>query len=93
MSDKLITLPTEPSIRQIGELHEALVAVIDQLSVRLDGTDVSRIDTAVLQLLAAFVKERSQDGHVTPWKGASETLLEAAAVCDLTDSLGLKDAV
>ena len=86
------SLPAEPNIRGIEGLHEQLTAIADQGEVELDGSEVSRIDTAALQLLAAFFVDRQRTGKSTRWASASDSLHDAAAVAGLHTQIGLKDA-
>jgi anti-anti-sigma regulatory factor len=69
-----------------SELAEALQADAD---VALDLRALSRIDTAGLQLLAAFVLELGQRGHVVHWRGVSNIVIEGARVTGLGGLLGL----
>jgi ABC-type transporter Mla MlaB component len=55
--------------------------------VMLDASAVERIDTATLQLLAAFVATRAGAGRVVRWRLPSESLVHAA------DRLGLHTAL
>ena len=55
-----------------GELKSALCALLPQDgTVTLDGTAVERIDTAALQLLAAFVRDRRLAGAALQWRAVS----------------------
>ena len=55
--------------------------------MHIDASAVQRIDTAALQLLAAFVRDLRADGRVVEWTECSTALRRAA------DSLGLADAL
>jgi anti-anti-sigma regulatory factor len=72
-----------------SELAEALSAGSD---VALDLSALSRIDTAGLQLLAAFVLELGQRGHFVHWRGVSNIVIEGARVMGLGGLLGLPPA-
>jgi len=54
----------------------------------LDASHVERIDAATLQLLAAFCCAARDAGVPLRWCAASQTLCCAAALLDLTDTLG-----
>lgn len=69
-----------------SELAEALSSHTD---VELDLSALSRIDSAGLQLLAAFVLELGQKGHVVHWRGVSNIVIEGARVTGLGALLGL----
>jgi len=87
-----LTLPAEPNIRRIGPLHEQLTASAEEAEVKLDASEVSRIDMAALQLLAVFFSDRLRAGKATHWVGVSDALRAAAAVAGLSSQLGLMDA-
>ncbi|HEX4268280.1 MAG TPA: STAS domain-containing protein [Steroidobacteraceae bacterium] len=57
--------------------------------VTVDVSAVQRIDTAGLQLLAAFVRDRRTAGHVVTWRGRASALETAAALLGLRDMLEL----
>ena len=58
--------------------------------VELDASELSRIDGAGLQLLAAFALELGQRGHALHWHGVSEALAKGAQVSGLANLLGLE---
>ena len=60
--------------------------------VVLDAANVERIDTAALQLLCAFVRDRQARGHKVQWQGTSTALQEAADLLALRCLLGLAEA-
>jgi anti-anti-sigma regulatory factor len=72
-----------------SELADALQAGSD---IALDLSALSRIDTAGLQLLAAFVLALGQHGHVVHWRGVSNIVIEGARVMGLGGLLGLPPA-
>jgi anti-anti-sigma regulatory factor len=53
---------------------------------------VERIDTACLQLLCAFVRERTKHGRTTAWRGRSDVLVQAVAMLGLGGTLTFSDA-
>ena len=60
--------------------------------VVLDVANVERVDTAALQLLCAFVRDRRARGLKVEWRGHSAPLLEAAELLDMRTLLGLSDS-
>lgn len=72
-----------------AELAQALMSDSD---VTLDLRALSRIDTAGLQLLAAFVLELGRRGQRVHWQGVSNIVLEGARVMGLGGLLGLPPA-
>jgi ABC-type transporter Mla MlaB component len=73
-------------VERKAELPEALSKHGD---VEFDLGAVSRIDSAGLQLLAAFVLELGQKGHVVLWREVSNIVNEGARVTGLRPMLGL----
>ncbi|HKU43563.1 MAG TPA: STAS domain-containing protein [Polyangiales bacterium] len=69
------------------ELSQLLAAKAD---VWLDLAAVSRIDTAGLQLLAAFVLELGSRGHLVHWRAVSAAVRDAARTSGLEALLGLR---
>jgi anti-anti-sigma regulatory factor len=69
------------------------VALLEQLElgrdVILDASAVSKIDTAGLQLLVAFVRQLRSSGHTLQWEGVTPELQRAATQLDLLDLIGL----
>jgi len=78
------------SIAEASPLRAQLQEVLSQKkNVTLDGGSVERIDTAALQVLWAFGRE-VLDGHKSiKWTAASDSLLQAAALLGLADTMGL----
>jgi ABC-type transporter Mla MlaB component len=85
-----IALPAEVAIAAAPELRAGLLKrLTDAETVQIDASAVRRIDTASLQVLAAFARDRRSDGLPVEWLGVPACLTEAAALLDLTDALGL----
>lgn len=57
--------------------------------VRLEVSGLQRIDTAGLQLLATFVRDRRTAGRLTEWRGRAPALDAAADVLGLRGMLEL----
>jgi ABC-type transporter Mla MlaB component len=53
---------------------------------------VERIDTAAIQLLCAFVRQRAVDGRSVAWMGVPAALREAAGLLGVSDILMLPAA-
>ena len=53
---------------------------------------VERIDTACLQLLCAFVSDRTRQGRTTAWRGNTDVLAQAIALLGLGGTLSVSDA-
>jgi anti-anti-sigma regulatory factor len=85
-----LALPVECGIAMVEELKSGLLKrVSDSGSVRIDASAVQRIDTASLQVLAAFARDRRVAGLPVAWVGVSDVVTDAAGMLDLTETLGL----
>ena len=85
-----VSLPSECVIACAADLRTALLKrVSDSGNVQLDASAVQRVDTASLQVLAAFVRDRRAGSLPLEWLGVPACLLEAATLLDLTNALGL----
>ncbi|MEZ5498482.1 MAG: STAS domain-containing protein [Steroidobacteraceae bacterium] len=84
-----VVLPSQITIREAAKLRTQLLAALSQPSERVDGTQVSRIDTAGIQVILAYVQDRARAGRSVSWCAVSDALRDAAARLGLTQSLGL----
>jgi ABC-type transporter Mla MlaB component len=66
-----------------------LKRLTDSQTVQIDASRVQRIDTASLQVLAAFARDRRADGLPVEWLGVPACVSDAATLLDLTDALGI----
>ena len=81
---------TSPTIRTITSLQTELAERLDESgTVQIDGTAVDRVDTAGLQLLAAFVRDLRAEMRGVEWVGCSDALKKAAQALGLGAALGL----
>jgi phospholipid transport system transporter-binding protein len=81
---------TSPTIRTINSLQAELAERLDESgNVQIDGTAVDRVDTAGLQLLAAFVRDLEAEARSVEWVGCSVALRRAANALGLGVALGL----
>lgn len=84
MSPQTFRLPVSAGVRECAALKQqllALVASADAVSIDISGVEL--VDTAALQLLFAFSRERNANGLMTIWHGNSPTFLNAAAAMGL----------
>jgi ABC-type transporter Mla MlaB component len=80
-----LALAAECTVAEADSLKADLMRLlVDSRAVSLDVSGLQRIDTAGLQLLAAFVRDRRTAGRQVKWLGQAPAL-EAAA-----DLLGLR---
>lgn len=85
LSDSLDITMIESLYRQ---LETALAA--KQSVLMLDAGQVSRVDSAALQLLAVFCREAREQGYSVRWRKPSSALCHAAAWLGLSDWLEIK---
>lgn len=86
-----LALQPDIGIERVGELQEALLPHLDDAEpLALVGDQVTRVHTAGLQLLHAFVRERTARGGSTRVTAASPALTSAARQLALLASLGLE---
>jgi ABC-type transporter Mla MlaB component len=85
---------TSPTIRTINALQTELAERLDESgNVQIDGTAVDRVDTAGLQLLAAFVRDMRAEQRAVEWVGCSDALRKAATALGLDAALCLPGRV
>ena len=88
--DGSLTLAAECTVAEAQSLRSELARRLDQAGpVRVDVSALQRIDTAGLQLLAAFVRDRRTAGRLVEWHGRADALEGAASLLGLTDMLEL----
>lgn len=86
----IITLPAECTLRDAATLQAMLVSTVSPTaSVSVDGGAVKRIDTAALQLLAAFARREQVAGRSVEWHSVSAELHKASARLGLSAVLQL----
>lgn len=83
-------LPANCTIRDIGVLHDCLRSAPPDS--RLDGSAVQRIDTAGLQLLVAFSRERGTANLPVEWQSVSAAVSDAAGLVGVMSALNLPTA-
>ena len=86
----LIYCTPELDISGAQDLYQTLQAALRaQCPVILDATRVERIDTAVLQMLCAFVRDAQANGMVVQWRQPSPALQNAARLLNVRACLAL----
>jgi anti-anti-sigma regulatory factor len=91
-SVRRVVLPADCRLAAGPGLRSALLEALALPASALDAGAVERVDTAALQLLAAFRRDAAAKGHDTRWLGASEALHEAAGLLGLARMLDLPAA-
>ena len=88
-----LILQSECTLASAAELKETLCELLGRSgTVALDGAAVERIDTATLQLLAAFVRDRRLAGGTLQWRATSPALRSAAQLLGMEAMLLLNEA-
>jgi phospholipid transport system transporter-binding protein len=83
---------TSPTIRTINSLQTELAERLDESdAVQIDAAAVDRVDTAGLQLLAAFVRDLREQARPVEWVGCSDSMRKAALALGLHEALRLPD--
>jgi ABC-type transporter Mla MlaB component len=83
-------LSAECMVPQAASLKKRLAPLLEEpLPVTLDINALQRIDTAGLQVITAFVRERAARGRVVEWQGTAPVLATAARLLGLTSLLKL----
>lgn len=77
------------TIRDCGALKAALEALMPVHAVTFDVNALERIDTAALQLLAAFVKDRQLHARTVQWRGNAANFYDAVNISGLGFTLDL----
>jgi len=86
--DSSLRLPEEISIQNVNEWRATLLEVLQNNSaVNIDAADLSRIDTAGLQLLTVFVTEMISAGKTLQWESSSRMLVTTARQLGLDKKL------
>jgi anti-anti-sigma regulatory factor len=91
-SARQLVLPADCRLAAGPGLRAALLEALALPASALDAGAVERVDTAALQLLAAFRRDAAARGHDTRWLGASAALHEAAGLLGLERILDLPAA-
>lgn len=87
---RTLSLSAECMVSGAASLKEHLHALLDQPEpVTLEINTLQRIDTAGLQVLTAFVRERTNQGLAVEWQGTAPVLTTAAQLLGLTSVLKL----
>lgn len=88
--DAVIHLGAHLTIREAVALRAELLERVDLVdAVGLDASGVQKVDTAGLQVLLAFARQRRGANVATAWTGCSDSMRRGAAGLDLVVALGL----
>lgn len=88
----IIKLPAVVTISETATLREDLLYVlVTDNRIAIDASAVQRIDTAGLQLLAAFVESINKRECLLSWRGTTDALRDGAERLGLAGQLRLND--
>jgi phospholipid transport system transporter-binding protein len=80
----------ECTVADASSLKSDLAKLLDDTGiVTLDISAVQRIDTAGLQVIATFIRERESQGRQVEWRGSAPALTAAAKLLGLGSLLKL----
>lgn len=90
VSQQVVTLDSNCTVKDAAALKQSLCAVLNsEAAVIIDVGAVDRIDTAAIQLLCAFVRQRAVDSHGVVWRGTPAAVREAASLLGVSELLML----
>jgi len=85
-----LALASNCAVKDSAGLKQSLCALLGEpATITLDVRALERIDTAAMQLLCAFARERAGKGYPTAWMGDVTIVREAAAILDVEPMLSL----
>lgn len=89
-SAPIVVLASNCSVKDAAALKTSLCACSNHGdAVTLDVSAVERVDTATMQLLCAFVRDRSDRNQSVTWRGESAALQDAVRLLGVGALLGL----
>jgi anti-anti-sigma regulatory factor len=87
----MLKLPSELAVSQVEELHQLLLhELAGEQDVCLDISEVTRVDTASVQLFCALQKHLHSVSHKILWHGESQAFSHAVTELGLTEYLALE---
>ena len=90
--EPVIVLAANCSVKDAASLKTSLCALAQETSsVTLDASAVERVDTATMQLLCAFVRDRISRNQSILWRGKSQALQDAVRLLGVAALLGFED--
>jgi anti-anti-sigma regulatory factor len=85
-----IALDSDLRIGAAPALRDTLLTALDAARpVTLDGGAVAQVDTAALQVLAAFARDARAAGVAVTWAAASDTLRRGVGILGLNELIAL----
>jgi ABC-type transporter Mla MlaB component len=91
-AEPVIVLAANCSVKDAAALKSSLCAFVNEsAAVTLDTSGVERVDTATMQLLCAFVQDRSARNQSVLWRGVSQALNDAVRLLGVAALLGFNE--
>lgn len=85
-----VVLASNCSVKDAAELKQSLCKLAEESdAVHIDVRSLERLDTATMQLLCAFVRDRLARNLKVEWQGDSPALHEAARLLGVAELLAL----
>jgi ABC-type transporter Mla MlaB component len=89
--DPIVVLASNCSVKDAAALKTSLRALAHESTpVTLDASAVERVDTATMQLLCAFVRDRIGRKQSVSWRGESQALQDAVRLLGVGALLGFE---
>jgi anti-anti-sigma regulatory factor len=90
MSEPVVALSSNSTVKDAAALKSTLEQIIEAPgSVTIDAKSVERIDTAIIQVLCAFVRDRAERNLAIAWRGTPQPLFDAARLLGVGALLAL----
>jgi anti-anti-sigma regulatory factor len=90
IAEPVVSLFSNSTVKDAAALKDTLLQVLDEPgSVVIEAKSVERIDTAIIQVLCAFVRDRAARNLAVTWRGTPQPLLEAARLLGIGGLLAL----
>ena len=85
-----VVLPPQCLIRDAAQLKQQLLPHVNEAAaVSIDTHQIERIDSAAMQVLLAFVRDRRSQQRAINWLGLNAVFLDSAQMLGLEQMLGL----
>lgn len=92
-AEPIVVLASNCSVKDAAALKTSLCALAAGEHATIDVSNLERVDTATMQLLCAFVRDRKGRGQPVTWQGESTALRDAVRLLGLADLLELSAPV
>ncbi len=84
-----LTLDSVTVINNAESLYQEICKIRDNADINIDASAVKMIDTAILQLLYAFVAKTQASKHTVNWVNPSDEFVSRATLLGLSQHMGL----